>query len=1338
MPNTSADGTTTSQNQSTNAATTNATQSNFSTTLQINTTAATTALPSNTTTAVTTALPSNTTTAVTTALLSNTTTVATTALLSNTTTVATTALPSNTTTGVTTALPSNTTTAVTTALPSNTTIVATTALLGNTTTAVTTTLPSNTTTVATTALPGNTTTAVTTALPRNTTTAVTTTLPSNTTTGATTALSGNTTTAVTTAFPANTTIAATTTLPGNTTIAATTTLPGNTTIAATTTLPGNTTFAATTTLPSNSTVVTTTLPVNRTTSIQNMTTGLTTIQNSTTATTIQMNTNIATTMIQNRTIAFNLTQDNTPTNPTIAQNNTITSSLLLQNNQVIIAIPSSLIIDTAAAATNGAGRSMADEATPNTPMTIGETAERLNLSARFVRDVIQSRQSSDLLQGVEVSCAIKTQIRTTNCLVTLALKQSVLPCCILQTLCTTGTNSSGIHVVARRANRLTILNHNCSSDQLEENICIYNSTNSTCDESAFGAPPCGSNINNCSCLSYCNGTDAYYTFEISIKNPEINVSHLLSLISHLNQSCSPTANVSCSSSTIANEYKNATLDCGQTAANPQMCRGILHLAEEVAVCNVSAAITAVFQSQENITFDGRTTRAAICGPSNSSENLLDSQLTWINTNLQHADFCTAEEGSTLFFTQKCQAGKNVVVQLREQCVPMASTTAGPNVTIDQPNTTSFPVNTTTLSNTTAANDAESQASALLELTNDVSRLNASQVDQLVSQLEALLSGPNVSLALANTSIHIVSNLLSATPETLAQSSDRIIGIVETVGFKVVLGGESQTLLAPDLALSAQPVDGSNFQEVFFSISDPSDVQVRGDFRRRRNVRNDSSIPQGSVTLPPSLTQNLTIEEQQLVSRVHFNFYQKSTVFQDRSLGTRRLISGILGASVANITLTGLQDDVLIRLRNTEPIPANYVALCVFWDFALNEESGGWNTNGCRVQSSTDNLTVCGCNHLTSFAILLDLARQPLTNRVQATILTFITYIGCGISAIFLSFTLLTYLAFGKLRKDIPSKILIQLCLALLLLNLVFLVDAWLALYKDTLGLCISTAWFLHYFLLVAFTWMGLEAVHMYLAIVKVFNTHISRYMLKFSVAGWGVPMIVVIVVIAVDRDNYGQVSYGRFSDGTTDDFCWLRNDVAFYVAVVAYYCVIFLFNFTMLVVVLVQLCRMKRDNPHNSQHRTTGQDVRSVVGITFLLGLTWGFAFFAWGPVNLPFMYLFAICNSFQGFFIFVFHCAAKDTVRRQWRTYLCCGKLRLAENSEWSRTATQKTGKKMSVTRVTSLPSSTPSNSSSAFLSHNPEQTPGVVSPFDDAIITNDEQPSTVILDQFNMESRT
>ncbi|XP_008294812.1 G-protein coupled receptor 64 [Stegastes partitus] len=1037
----------------------------------------------------------------------------------------------------------------------------------------------------------------------------------------------------------------------------------------------------------------------------------------------------------------------------------------------------------------------------NNPRVIREVSGTVTQSSE-----ISNRRIADLYQGIEVSCNIKTAIRNTTCTVTLSLSRRVPPCCILRVLCAASKNSTDIHVVGNRIDRINQFRNECNINPEEANSCVYHGqTNTSCIESedAYVVPhsnstTCGAGNRNCSCSAYCNGSDAYYTFQISTRDPNMNSSYVSSVISEVKQPppCLSIEDFSCPVPIIASEYKNVSVACRMIAESVQSCRVILRFAREVPICAVATAVKNVLQSERQILFDGRVIRAALCGNLEAGNDPLQSQFTGslVAINLTPAHFCTAIEESNVL---SCQSGKNVLVLLRERCVvPVGFTTISPNVTTIQPNsttlsanTTSSPMNTTTAqqnttealnTTTTAANvtltttlnsttsttndstsvtpsetptttetDAEGQANALLELTRNVSQLNSSQVDQLVSQLEGLLSGPNVSLGLGNTSVNIVSNLLDATPETLSSSSNRIIGIVDTVGLKLVIGENAETLLSPSVALSVNPADGANFQETVFSISDPTNVQVGGatNLRRKRSVRTDSSIPQGSIRLPPSLTQNLTSEEQQLISRVQFNFYQRSTVFQDQSLGDRRLNSGILGASVANLTITGLQENVTIRLRNTEPIPANFVATCVFWDFTFNNNSGGWNSDGCFVQNSTDNETVCGCNHLTSFAILLDLSRQPLTSRVQATILTFITYIGCGVSAIFLSVTLLTYLAFGKLRKDIPSKILIQLCLALLLLNLVFLVDAWLALYPDSVGLCISTAWFLHYFLLVAFTWMGLEAVHMYLALVKVFNSYISRYMLKFSLVGWGVPMIVVIIVIAIDKDNYGLVSYGRFTDGTTDEFCWLKNDIAFYVAVVAYFCVIFLFNFVMFIVVLVQLCRIKRQNPHNVQHRTTLQDVRSMAGITILLGLTWGFAFFAWGPVNLAFMYLFAIFNSLQGFFIFVFHCAVKESVRRQWRTYLCCGKMRLAENSEWSRTATQKTVKKSSLTKLTSLHSSNSSNSnnynnstsSSTFLvSESSEPSHGVVSPFDDRVITGDEDPSMdVILNEINSQYR-
>ncbi|KAJ7996703.1 hypothetical protein DPEC_G00239770 [Dallia pectoralis] len=765
--------------------------------------------------------------------------------------------------------------------------------------------------------------------------------------------------------------------------------------------------------------------------------------------------------------------------------------------------------------------------------------------------------------------------------------------------------------------------------------------------------------------------------------------------------------------------------------------------------NSTALNSTTLQPSNSTALNSTTLQPTSNSTALNSTTLQPSNSTALNSTTLQPSNSTALNSTTLQ-PSNSTALNSTTLQPTSNSTALNSTTLQSNTT-SQGNTLVNATSTAVITNVTASNTStasrEQQANQLLNQTINVSALNSSQVFQLVSELEGLLNGPNVSLALGITSINIVSNLLNASPATLSSSSTKIIGIVDTVGLKLVVQQEA-SILTQSVALAVKTVDGSHFQQTSFSIPDPNTVQIRDVSRRRRSVTGAaSSFPQGSVTFPSTLTSNLSPQQQMLASRLQFNFYQKSTVFQDPALGDSRLNSGILGASVANLSIQSLHDDVIITLRNTEPVPTNFVVSCAFWDFGMNGGSGGWNRNGCNVLNSTDNQTICGCDHLTSFGVLLDISRTGIVSRLQDTILSYITYIGCGISAIFLSVTLLTYLAFGKLRKDMPSKILIQLCLALLFLNLVFLLDSWLALYTNAVGLCISTAWFLHYFLLASFTWMGLEAVHMYIALIKVFNTYISNYMLKFSLVGWGVPLLVVIIVIAVDKNNYGLVGYAKYSDGTpSDDFCWLNNDIAFYAAVVAYFGVIFLFNFVMFIVVMVQLCRIKRQNPQNAKHRSGVQDIRSVVGLTLLLGLTWGFAFFAWGPVNLAFMYLFAIFNSFQGFFIFVFHCAAKENVRRQWRTYLCCGKLRLAENSDWSRTATQRTEKKSisANTRATSLSSDNFSRSNTSFnsslLTTDPPERPagGTDGPLDDRTVSAQEDPfSDVVYNEINHQLR-
>ncbi|KFQ25521.1 G-protein coupled receptor 64, partial [Merops nubicus] len=566
-------------------------------------------------------------------------------------------------------------------------------------------------------------------------------------------------------------------------------------------------------------------------------------------------------------------------------------------------------------------------------------------------------------------------------------------------------------------------------------------------------------------------------------------------------------------------------------------------------------------------------------------------------------------------------------------------------------------------------------------------ISITTAEQIVSKIENDVAAGKIEPKDVERMVSEVSKVLTAAQPLPPRISNRIIKLVDYIGFKLNFSATSAAFASPSLALAVVKTNSVRSSQMSFAVQDSADLQISLGVNAINDLNN-----LGSISLPSSLLTDLPPEEFDLASRIIFNFFKKTTVFQDLSLKNASLISNVISSSVANLTIRNLKANVTVTLQNIKPNQDNSTVRCVFWDFSKNAGHGGWSYEGCTVKESRVNETVCSCNHLTSFAVLMNLYGNIPSNPTQELVLTFISYIGCGLSAIFLSITLVTYIAFEKIRRDYPSKILIQLCAALLLLNLVFLLDSWIALY-DTRGLCIAVAVFLHYFLLVSFTWMGLEAFHMYLALVKVFNTYVRKYILKFCIVGWGLPAVVVSIVLAVSPDNYGLITTGKVSINRPDEFCWIKNSIVFYITAVGYFCLIFLINISMFIVVLIQLCRIKKKKQLGAQRKTSIQDLRSVAGLTFLLGITWGFAFFT---VNEVFTYLFTIFNTLQGFFIFIFYCVTKENVRKQWRRYLCCGKFRLAENSDWSRTATNGLKKQTVNQGVSSSSNSLQSNSNS------------------------------------------
>uniref|UniRef100_A0A4W5MAC9 Adhesion G protein-coupled receptor G4b n=1 Tax=Hucho hucho TaxID=62062 RepID=A0A4W5MAC9_9TELE len=333
------------------------------------------------------------------------------------------------------------------------------------------------------------------------------------------------------------------------------------------------------------------------------------------------------------------------------------------------------------------------------------------------------------------------------------------------------------------------------------------------------------------------------------------------------------------------------------------------------------------------------------------------------------------------------------------------------------------------------------------------------------------------------------------------------------------------------------------------------------------------------------------------------------------------------------------------------IPVNYSLSCQYFNEYGNislPDTVFWKTDGC-VTKINNSVVECICNHATPFAVLL-IADLSIVS-VHWQVLSYISYIGCGLSAFFTAISFLTYVITTNSRGDNTNTIHVSLSGALFLLNTSFLVNEWGA-SLGIRGVCIFIAAAIHYSLLSCFIWMAIEAVHLYLLLVKVFNTYYQHYMAKLSVIGWGVPGIIVGVSLAVKdiKPLYGPTKMTMADTNQTNTICWIMDIPFFYGMNLAYFILIFVFNSGILLTVTTRICQLQHYGCKSKPGKASQawKDICTVLGLTCLLGITWGLAFLSYGYVNLPILYLFSIFNSLQGFFIFLWICGTARKDREQ------------------------------------------------------------------------------------------
>ncbi|XP_065297125.1 latrophilin Cirl-like isoform X5 [Dermacentor albipictus] len=341
---------------------------------------------------------------------------------------------------------------------------------------------------------------------------------------------------------------------------------------------------------------------------------------------------------------------------------------------------------------------------------------------------------------------------------------------------------------------------------------------------------------------------------------------------------------------------------------------------------------------------------------------------------------------------------------------------------------------------------------------------------------------------------------------------------------------------------------------------------------------------------------------------------------------RMVNSRVVAAALGRRRVLGLSQPVLVTLKHSQEENVSDPQ-CVFWDFSKRD----WSERGCWVEASNETHTVCACDHLTNFAVLMDVRSVQLTHSNEVA-LQVITYAGCFVSIVCLILTIITFQFFRSLESE-RMVIHKNLCVCLLVAEVVFVAGISQTAQRI---LCGVVAGLLHYFFLAAFLWMFLEGFQLYVMLIEVFDSEKSRLGWYYAFA-YGMPAVVVAVAAAIDPASYG-----------TPQHCWLRADNYFILSFIGPVVAILLANLVFLGIAVYMMCRHSSlassvKNKEQSNMANLSVWIRSAAVLVVLLGLTWGFGLLYLNAESVVMAYLFTFLNSLQGLFIFVFHCLRND-----------------------------------------------------------------------------------------------
>ncbi|XP_069815850.1 adhesion G protein-coupled receptor E3-like [Dendropsophus ebraccatus] len=347
-----------------------------------------------------------------------------------------------------------------------------------------------------------------------------------------------------------------------------------------------------------------------------------------------------------------------------------------------------------------------------------------------------------------------------------------------------------------------------------------------------------------------------------------------------------------------------------------------------------------------------------------------------------------------------------------------------------------------------------------------------------------------------------------------------------------------------------------------------------------------------------------------------------------------VISLVVGGAITSSSTDNLDPPVTFKLKHLMPVKPSHTVRCVFWD----TENEAWSTRGCITEESQrEKSTKCVCTHLSTFAVIM----AP-TEIQEDTGLRLISIIGLSISLICLFLSFLTFSLCRSLRSAHTS-ILMVLCGCLFLGQLLLLVGLEQTWNKI---LCSVIAGSLQFIFLCAFCWMSLESVLLFLTVrnLQAVNYMKSQrsYFPYVCLIGFGIPAIIMVISASLYPDTYGGETH-----------CWLK--VSHIWSFLGPVCMFISINFILLVLTFWLLKKTLASlNSNVSTLTHTRLLAFKALSQLFILGCTWIIGLFQFGSDSIVASYIFTICNSLQGVYIFIVHCLLNRQVREEYSRGIC------------------------------------------------------------------------------------